>query len=103
MGRLGSPRAQAATPAPQPQPSAPVPADDEREPESNGEELYLCLVEALKDLPMRTKIAAGRAMLTGPRYTQLADDVREAYEAAAELVWSDDEDDDEDEGEESEG
>lgn len=105
MGRLGSPRAQALATTPvAPQPSALEPAD-EREPETNGEELFLCLVEAVKDLPIRTKIALGKAMVSsGPRYAQLSEDVKDAYEAAAELVWSDDDDEDEeDEDEEGEG
>ncbi len=111
MGRLGSPRAQAPV-AQQPAPPAPPPSapDDEsdREPESNGEELFLCLVEAVKDLPMRTKLDLGRAMLNGSRFGGLSDNVKEAYEAAAELVWSEDEDEededeDEDEDEESGG
>lgn len=58
---------------------------------------------------MRTKLDLGKAMLNGSRYGSLSADVKEAYEAAAELVWSDDEDEEdeddeeEDEDEESEG
>lgn len=71
---------------------------DEKEPDTNGEELYICLVEAVTELPMRTKLSLGRALMGGPPFASLSPDVKDACELAAALVWSDDEDEDEDEG-----
>lgn len=95
MARLGKSSPVAPLPLAPPVASAEAPPDeedDEEEAESEGEELYLCLVEALKETPIRARLALGRALNSGQDFESLPVEVQEICEVAAALVWDDEED-----------
>lgn len=93
MARLGkSSQAVPLPPAPASAEAPPEEDDEEEEAGSEGEELYLCLVEALKETPVRARLALGRALNSGQDFESLPVEVQEICEVAAALVWDDEED-----------